>query len=333
MKKVLLATTALMASAGFASAEMSITGFAEMGVFGGDFYGSDNDGMQFHNDFTLTFDGSSESDNGLSFGFHIEIEESNGAGAINGNGSSDTSTLAGRRDASGASFDNEAVFISGAFGTLTLGETDGAYDKRLTEVALAGGTIADDETTHAGFNGNGNSDGTEDNQVLRYDYSFGDFGLSVSMEQNNDGGDDPANDDDIFALGVSYDMDLASGVALGFGLGYQFGGDDDFDLIGTSVSADFGNGFQIAVNYSDYDGDDDDVTHYGIGVAYTMDAWTFAANYGDYDRDVAEDSSGYGLLVNYDLGGGAVVQFGYGSSDFDSSEDTESYSLGVAMSF
>ena len=327
MKKVLLATTALVASAGIASAELAISGFAEMGVVGGDFYGSDNEDMQFHNDFTITFDGSGETDNGLTFGLHIELEESNSPHSING----------------GASYDNEAAFISGAFGTLTLGETDGAFDKQLKEVALAGGTIADDETTHAGFNGNGNFDGTEDNQVLRYDYSFGDFGISASMEQNNDGGDDPVSgDDDIYALGFSYGVDLASGIGLGFGLGYQTGGDAEFDAISGSVYADFGNGFEVAVNYTDNQEDAPDTTatyygdatHYGLGVAYTMNAWTFAANYGEYDYDDTPDKSGFGLLVNYDLGGGAVIQAGYGSSDYDGvKEDEESYSLGIAMSF
>ena len=313
MKKVLLATTALVASAGFAAAEVSVSGSAEMGVIGGDRYATDD--VQFHNDFDIGIDASGETDGGLTFGYHIEIEETNGSGAING----------------GLGSDNEAVFISGGFGTLTLGETDGAFDKRLKEVALAGGTIADDETEHAGYDGNGFFDGTEDNQVLRYDYSFGDIGFSASMEQNDNG----AGGDDIYGLGFSYDMDLASGIGLGFGLGYQAGGDDDFDAIGASVYADFGNGFEAGLNYTDYEDDFGDASHVGVGVAYTMDAWTFAANYGEFDFDGDNDQSGFAVLVNYDLGGGAVIQAGYGSSSFDAAgvDDVESYSLGVAMSF
>ncbi len=305
MKKVLFATTALVASAGFAAADVSLKASAEMGIFGGDRHGEDD--AQFHNDFTLTFDGTGETDGGLTFGMHIEVEESNGAGATNG----------------GASYDNESVFISGDFGTLTLGETDGAFDKVLQEVALAAGSIQDDETEHAGYNGNSGLDGSEDNQILRYDYSFGDFSFALSAEQNDNG----AGGDDIYGAGIKYKTDFG-GTTVAFGLGYQSGGDFDADVVGVSVHADFGNGFEAAINYSDLDSDVVDASHVGIGIGYTMDAWAFGINYGEYDVDGGDDSDGFGLAVNYDLGGGAVVQFGYGDG-----EDTESYSLGIAMSF
>ncbi|MEX5728088.1 outer membrane protein OmpU [Rhodovulum iodosum] len=307
MKKVLFATTALVASAGIAAAEIEFGLSAEMGITGGDFYGA-NDEAQFHNDFTISVDGSGETDGGMTFGFHVEIEESNGGGATNGS----------------ASYDNESVFISGAFGTLTLGEIDGAYDRRLKEVAFVG-SIADDETIHTGFNGNSGFDGVEDNQILRYDYSFGDFGFSVSMEQDDNG----AGDDDIYAVGVSYDFAMASGIEIGFGLGYT-SKDNNGEIIGASLYADTGNGFEAGLNASSYDSDfaGADWTHYAIGMAYTWDAFSIGANYGKYDLDSGSDVDGFGLAANYDLGGGAVVQFGYGDG-----EDRESYSLGIAMSF
>ena len=56
----------------------------------------------------------------------------------------------------------------------------------------------------------------------------------------------------------------------------------------------------------------------GIGLGYTLDDWTFAVNYGQYSEDVSGDNdpgqSGYAVVVNYDLGGGAQVQFGYSKS-------------------
>lgn len=307
MKKVLFATTALVASAGFASADISISGFAEMGVSGGDAYASSD--LQFHNDIGINVDMSGETDNGLTFGAHMELDDTNGNGAINGYWQAD----------------NETAFISGAFGTLTLGETDGAFDKRLSEVALAGGTITDDETAHAGYNGNSGLDGSQDNQILRYDYAFGDFGFSASFEQDNNG----AGSDDIWGLGVSYGADMG-GIGLGLGLGYQTNSIND--VIGVSATADFGNGFEAAVNYSDLDGVLVGGTamdsHVGVGVAYSMDALTFAANWGQYDHVGAGSTDGYGMLVNYALGGGATIQAGYGDGDNDSS-----YSLGLSLSF
>ncbi|TCP40150.1 porin [Rhodovulum marinum] len=330
MKKVLLASTALAFSAGMAAAEITITGSAEMGIKGGDRYADTDpavteDKTRFHSDFTIKIVGSGETDNGLTFGMNVELDD------------------AGDEDMNdGVNTDNEFVFISGNFGTLTLGETDGAFDKVMSEVALAGGSIADDETEHAGFSGNSGFDGfglpadeDGDNQILRYDYAFGDFGFSASLEQENDGQDLVGDDSDmIYAIGVTWAGQF-TGVEVGVGLGYTSWNDDadqGGDIWGISLTGDFGNGFQAGLNYSNFNADaaDSDIEHWGVGVAYTMNAWTFAANYGDFDREVnaGDDTDGYGLLVNYDLGGGAVMQFGYGDGD-----DTESWSFGVAMSF
>jgi outer membrane protein OmpU len=51
----------------------------------------------------------------------------------------------------------------------------------------------------------------------------------------------------------------------------------------------------------------------------------------------ATQQDGYGLAVNYDLGGGAVVRFGYGSTQtcgvYGGCAVGDSFSLGLAMSF
>ncbi len=52
----------------------------------------------------------------------------------------------------------------------------------MTEVAYNSGSLNDDETMHAGYNGNAALDGTSDGQIFRYDYSFGDFAVALSAE-------------------------------------------------------------------------------------------------------------------------------------------------------
>lgn len=308
MKKVLFATTALVASAGFAAAEIELSGGAEIGLVGGDAYA--NEDLAFHQDIWLHVNFSGETDNGLTFGAHMEFDETNGGKNTNG----------------GWAGDNESVFISGGFGTLTMGEIDGAYDRALQEVALVGGSIDDAETTHAGFNGNSGFDGIYDNQILRYDYSFGDFSLHASLEM-----DDAGVGDDVWGVGFQYDADMG-GVGLGFGLGFQ--SDSNTDLVGISIDADFGNGFEAAINYSQADlAGGGDVEHIGIGFGYTMDAFGIGVNYGEYDFGGGLDQSGFGIAAVYDLGGGAEVQFGYNSSDWAIGADTEQYSIGIAMSF
>lgn len=317
MKKVLFATTALVASAGIAAADVSLSGSAELGVI-------DNDvETQFHTDIDVTFTMSGETDGGLTFGASIDLDESDG----------DPSAAFGNTGQGG-----ETIFISGSFGTLTMGDTDGAYDRALNE-AIYGGSITD-ENEHAGYNGNAGLDGTYDGQIARYDYSFGDVALAVSAEI-----DDTGVGDTVLGLGVSYDMDLG-GVDLGLGLGYQSVNNNagtDASLIGLSVDAVFAGGFSAAASFASGDvAGAPDPEHIGLAVGYTMDALTVALNWGEYSDWLlnggggADDASGVGLVVGYDLGGGAEVQFGVADNDLDEAAggvDTTVWSLGVAMSF
>ncbi len=265
----------------------------------------------FHTGTTLSFKGSAETDNGITFGFSSRLDsDKSDSNAFNG-------------------WDSETGYIKGAFGTLTMGDTDGAFDRVMGELDFIA-SITDDHSTHAGFNGNSGLDGDEDDQVLRYDYSFGAFAIAASLEQDDNG----ASDDDIMGLGVKYTGDMA-GLSLTVGVGYQTQ-DNSANVTGLSLGLDMGNGLEAGLNYSTLSDEGiggGDVTHTGVGVAYSMDAWAFTANYGQFDRDAAADSDGFGVAVNYDLGGGAVVQFGYGTGEVDGSDSVDSYSLGVAMSF
>ena len=115
MKKILFATTALVASAGLASAEVSISGSAEMGLFSvqGTTDASNAD-LQFHNDVDINFSLSGESDGGLSFGGSVDLDEALFLGIT--------------------TFENEySLFISGDFGTVTMGDTDGALVWEMQE--------------------------------------------------------------------------------------------------------------------------------------------------------------------------------------------------------
>ena len=339
MKKVLFATTALVASAGIASAQgVELSGSAEMGIIGGDMVGND---VEFHTDIDVTFTMSGETDNGLTFGASIDLDEADDSAAGG-------SLAFGNRTQGG-----ETIFISGSFGTLTMGDTDGALDWAMTEVAI-GGAIADDHTTHFGYNGNSVMDGftsngnARDGQIARYDYSFGDFAFAVSAELE----DTPvAGEGATLGVGATYSGDLG-GVTLGVGLGYQQAdnGANTSSAVGMSLSAAMDNGFQAIVNYTSFSnvavgraGGIAVDNHMAIGIGYSMDALTFGLNYGVYAASTAgeADASGFGLTANYDLGGGASVQFGYGSGSrantataaLGDTVSQETWSLGVAMSF
>ena len=366
MKNVLFASTALVAFAGAASAEVTLSGFAEMGIFNNDSIGANtaatavettNGETSFFTDIDVTFTMSGETDGGLTFGASIDLDES-------GNGQPFES--AGKQG-------GETIFLSGAFGTLTAGDTDGALDWALTEVAFNSGSLSDDETVHAGFNGNNGLDGLYDGQIVRYDYSFGDFGVALSAELAEDAAN--VGNDDVFGIGFKYQLDLG-GSEIGLGLGYQTAsvGGTDVDTWGLSVNGSFGGGFQAGLSYMSYDNQipnaiadgaftgalDDgnifvpdaqggrivtpgaDVEHVGVGVGYSAGAISASLNYGQYDLDnngVFEGKiDGYGLTVGYDLGGGAAVQFGYGRSDYSDLgqpglDTVDTVSFGVRMNF
>lgn len=328
MKQILLATTALVMTAGVAAAEISFSGYAEMGVVGGGDNaplpaGRDTNETQFHNDLNLIVTMTSETDTGLAFGASVEISKDEGDS--NGNFSAD----------------NEAAFISGAFGTLTMGEIDGAMDWAMTENVGNPGSIGDDETTHAGYFG-AYGDGKYDNQIARYEYSFGDFGVAISAEL-----DDEDVNSDGYAIGAKYKGDFG-GFGMGFGLAYQsfettgtgLGSQGfaavagDVELLGASVNADFNNGFVAGLAYTDITSDLQDGNHVGVSAGFTTGAFEIGANYGVFDMDNQDKIKGYGIAAAYDLGGGLKLHGGYGESDFAGfDEDTETYSVGVSMSF
>jgi outer membrane protein OmpU len=327
MKTLLLASTALVATAGLAAAEVRILGTAELGIFqnenaSGDGSSGDLSKVRVFSDIDVTFAMTGEADNGLSFGASIDIDEV-------GIGDANIDDAARLPDAT--------IFLAFGPARLTVGDTDSAFDARLTETAI-GGAINDDHTVHPGYNGNSGLDEVYGGQEIRMDYSFDAFTGSISVSPDRN-----ATDFDMaYALGASYNLELA-GLDLGLGFGYQKV-DEAASLydtrVGLSASTTFANGITAIVNYThmsdDTTGGADDGSHYGLGLGYTMNALTIGVNYGEYDFDdaFAADRSGYGLAANYDLGGGLSAQLGYAGGDIDGAADYEdTFSLGLSMSF
>ena len=334
MKKVLFATTALVAFAGAASAQstsVGLSGSAEMGIVGGT--GQD---AQFFQSVDVRFSLRGTSDNGLSFGATVDLE--------------DAAEQANNVDVTG--FADYTVFISGDWGTLTMGDTDGALDWALTEAGNMGnpGSIADNETAHIGYLG-AYADGAGDGQILRYDNTFGAVGVAVSVEQSIRGGTDETG----YAIGVRYNVDLG-GTTLALGAGFQnatvensglfnvgnSGGapvpvGTEIDIWGVSAVATLAGGVTAGIVYSDWDLDPIgiDASHIGVGVGYETGPITLHANWGEYDLDGIGSVSGFGVAAAYDLGGGASVHVAYGDSDGGSlgQSTASNWSLGVAMSF
>jgi outer membrane protein OmpU len=335
MKKLLIASTALVATAGMAAADISMSGYAEIGM-------TDNGGavgMEMHSDMDVTFKLSGASDNGLTFGATIDLDEVSGGIASTGG--------------------PHAVHVSGAFGTLTMGDTDGALDKANAEVASLT-SISDNHTVHAGYNGGA---GLDSGDILRYDTTIAGFGVSASIGQS-----DVAVANDVMGYGITTTLGTVAVSAA-----YQ--ADNVQDITAVSAKTTIG-GLTITANYSEatmtatpevtavtasYTAGVETVgsaandifvaavtgvaeinnsyEHSALGLAYTISGVNLHANFGTYDYDDGSKADGYGLAANYSLGGGATVMVGYGNGNARATAataqaaDVSTFSVGLGLSF
>ena len=326
MKKLLIASTALVATAGMAAADISMSGYAEIGM-------TDNGGavgMEMHSDMDVTFKLSGASDNGLTFGASIDLDEVSGGIASTGG--------------------PHAIHVSGAFGTLTMGDTDGALDKANAEVASLT-SISDNHTAHAGYNGGA---GLDSGDILRYDTTVAGFGVSASIGQS-----DVAVANDVMGYGITTTLGTVAVSAA-----YQ--ADNTQDITAVSAKTTIG-GLTITANYSEATMDDtaavaavtaaenvgspdtvavtavdafgNSYEHSALGLAYTISGVNLHANFGTYDFDDGSKADGYGLAANYSLGGGATVMVGYGNGNARATAataqaaDVSTFSVGLGLSF
>lgn len=271
MKKVLFATTALVLSAGVAAADVTLGGDARMGLFNN---GTDTVQQQRAR---VQFVMSGESDNGLSFGTSFRV-------------TANTTTSA-------AATGTAAVFVSGAFGTLSFGPDN--------DNALAATTH---NVPHLGVMENaGGSRRTAlgAGSDALYTFSAGDLSVAASTTLNTDELSFAAK----YALG---DISVAAG----------------FEDTGTQTHTLFSAAAKVGdVNVVGYTStrSSDDANQTGLSAAYTMDAVTVTLR---LKNDFA-DLSHMGAGLVYTLGGGA--RLGASVNNVENSDTT--FDVGMAFSF
>lgn len=300
MKKVLLATTALVLSAGFAAADVKISGSANMGLK----YDEANlgyAGKKTAGWYEIDMDviGTMETDTGLTFGARIQLDSNYGNLA-------DSRTLGTVVDGipggalSFAAPDQEygaQVFVSGAFGTFTIGQVDTiADDYGLTDIGFDGiGT--DNIAENAAYTGTADA---------RWDYTVGAVTLGVSLNTVSED----------YGLGVAYDAGMFN-AALTYDHDEVLNNDTTSLLLGGKFDAFYGEVYVTNNDVAD--------TSWGVYGSYTTGALTIEASYADADN-VADEA--YGIGAKYALGGGANLAGGVGSVNGDTVAD-----FGVTFSF
>lgn len=261
-----------MAFAGAAAAEVTLDGSAVAGL-----RDTGPGGAFLHYEIDLDIIASGSTDNGLTFGASLDLDENNG------------------------STDPE-IFISGDFGTLTIGEVSPMLDRiGLRDIGFVGIGI-DDDLEGLRF------DGSEAN--ITYVYSSAGFTAGISAFLDSSASSCCEGDYGIF-LGYSVD-----GISAGVAYDYNESISTSQWGLNLGYSTDM-----YAVNLMYTDGDRGQ--GWGFDASYTMDALTVLAVYAD-DGGAAD----YGIGASYDLGGGLGLAGGIGERNNNTVWD-----LGLTMSF
>ncbi|PYF11722.1 outer membrane protein OmpU [Rhodobacter viridis] len=318
MKKLLIATTALVMTAGMASAEVKLSGDGRMGVV---YDGAD---WNFSSRARVAFTLSGTTDSGLEFGASFKTSDIRGD-AAGADGLEDP--RAGNRG---------TVFISGAFGKLTMGDVASAPEELFGDLADVGYMGDDWGTANGGTNDIPYL--TLDNETtsgLMYTYSAGSFSVAAAMTDGNGYGS---------ALQGTFEADTqAYSVAAAYTFGnYTVGlGYEQLDRTGSVLDmsqtelagiAKFGN-TDVKAYYAiggDANPVDDAV---GLSVASTFNAITvkgYVQNV-DYVAAGVDSVTWYGLGADYDLGGGAILAAGVQDDDINGSDPTAN--VGVKFKF
>jgi outer membrane protein OmpU len=283
MRKLLLTSTALVAATSminYASADVSVSGGFEWGYTSqsSQIAASNGDSYRVDNEVVISF--TNKTDTGL--------------------------TITGRYDVDGdaASVDESSITIAGGFGTIRLGQDDGAADAFGVD---EGDLVGEDASYAAGSSsiltnasGSGNND---NNKIAYFTPAMGGLKAGISFE---DSGANTAANTDRTEYGASYTMSMG----------------------GASVVAEYNSGSannatagQLSTDHSNY------------GVTVTQGALSVLVSHGALE-DNTSDSEANGMSVKYDMGNGMYVAAMAVDSEDDkqssAANGSEKYSSAVA---
>ena len=305
MKKILLATTVLVGTAGFASAEVTLSGNGRMGITYAETAAVGDKETSFNSRVRATISMSSSTDSGLEFGGSFGVHDA--ATRV-------TDVVAGVPVITGGANDGieGTVFISGAFGKLSMGGNDSAAQNAVGQLAGVGYTGNGDHN-EIGYLTSG------DRESALYSYSASGFTGYLSVGQ-------PDNAADTYSLGAAYSTDTFS-VAVGYEDSDSAGTAADATQTSVSASATF-SGVTAKAIYMTRDTAGFDPESYGLSASYTMDAITVTGFYRQEETSATNTAYFQGIGASYSLGGGATLAGGIVNNDGLTKAD-----LGVNFSF
>ncbi|SFL17143.1 porin [Shimia haliotis] len=268
MKKVLFATTALIATAGMAAAEINFGGSARFGVVYDDSLTTDE--LQIHNRFTLNIDGSVETDSGIEFFARVRVRGGNtGVAGLTNSGVSAprvgmsvagftlaTGNILGAYESAPGIYDGAVGLTGLGWGNLVGNTTVAAFDWDSFSSAGAGSNGVEVIYSNAGFGAHLSHSPSNDRTALNASYNFGDWTVAGAYQD----GTTTANDKWALTAGGSFGN---------FGVGVAFGDNDGLQKWRLNGSASFGAGTTVTAYVAEEDTAGVDM-NYGLGFTHSL---------------------------------------------------------------
>ena len=317
MKKILLATSALVMVAGAASAEVTLSGSGRFGIVYTDDGTTSDTALSYR--MRVNVDASTETDSGVKFGGRIRMQYSNG----------DTNDLDDIDGPRGAAQLNAAMLYAETSGfRFEIGNVNTAFDSLATLYNAELGFISSTTGSYSLFSYDSYTSSpygpTQIDRVgLFASYSTGNLVARVSYIDY-----DQTVSTDSEETGISLDY-TAGAYKIGFGYVTDAGGTADYDvwaLLGEYALNDMTN---VGLQYIAEDGAENDATLTLYGNTKLASGIGLGAFISGVDSDVVyANDYAIGLGANYDIGGATIagtIQKGF---------DDETYAdLGINFSF
>jgi len=296
-----------------AAQELKLSAFQQFFASGGDADADGSDrGFGFSTNTEIHVNGSIMADNGITFGFRVEMEADTG---VSNN------------------VDENSIFASGSFGKLEFGNNDGVEDTFMVNGSNSGVDYGGVGNPTSNFLSSAYIDGTrtsvdlrggvESSDATKITYttpSFSGFsaGVSYTPSTAHDGRGNAFDDadggfHDQIGLGLGYEGEF-NGVGVELGLVGAYASadeepEDDAYGVGGGVAISFA-GFTIATGavYDDFDGNGGEGWAWDAGIGYAAGPWNFSVNgiYSELD-DSDIDLLGGSANVGYNLAPGVSV--------------------------
>lgn len=330
MKKILLSTALVAATAGMAAAEVKLSGAARFGLL----YNEDQAGNEvtINGRLRINIDAKFEADNGVTYGGRIRVQ-----GNIGPNSTTDTNTTTITVDDPATPLVDESSFSTDTRQGSTLnaaqlnveyegirfelGNANGAFDSAALlfapELGYLGRSFGDPQIYDFASYSSDPYSNSPQRVGLYLAYTFDALNVKASYHQQNqqvEGGFD--------SYGFSADYTFGSIIVSGAYEAFDSNGPSDNWFVGAAYK--IGDVGTVGVNYID----EDIVRTYTAYGNYTINGITLGAYISNNDVDAGPTLFGWGVGASYDLGGASL------SGSFQDREDEGSTAdLGINFSF